>query len=332
MAIRKGRAAMTGLWDGMPEWLNDNYPTTIDSHRTEGLPLVSPLPTSPTVADLIRFGADAFERAGLAYGHGTENPSDDAAALVFHALDLDHEKAAEAYESRPDAAGVKRVLDLFSERVSRRVPAAYLMRRMWFAGLEFEVDERVIVPRSPFAELIHAGFRPWIDPGRVRRILDIGTGSGCIAIACALAFPEARVDAVDLSPEALSVARRNVARHGVGDRVRLLQGDVFEPVGGARYDLIVSNPPYVSDAEMDALPVEYRHEPDLALRAGHDGLDVARRILAGAAAHLEPWGALFVEVGDSDERLEEAFPRLPFTWLEFEHGGGGVFMLRAAEL
>jgi ribosomal protein L3 glutamine methyltransferase len=299
---------------------------------TEGRPFISPPPADPTVAELIRFGADEFERAGLAYGHGTDNPVDEAAALVFHALDLDHANAAEAYGSKPGAEGTRRAVDLLAERVSRRVPAAYLMRRMWFAGLEFEVDERVIVPRSPFAELVHAGFRPWIDPARVRRILDVGTGSGCIAIACALAFPDARVDAVDVSPDALAVAARNVARHGVGDRVRLLQGDVFGAVGAGRYDLIVSNPPYVSDAEMDALPVEYRHEPDLALRAGRDGLDVVRRILAGAAAHLEPGGALFVEVGDSDERLQEAYPALPFTWLEFEHGGGGVFMLRASEL
>jgi ribosomal protein L3 glutamine methyltransferase len=203
---------------------------------------------------------------------------------------------------------------------------------MWFAGLEFEVDERVIVPRSPFAELIAAGFEPWIDPERVARVLDIGTGSGCIAIACARRFESARVDAVDLSSAALEVAARNAVRHGVSDRVRLLQGDVFEPVRRERYDLIVSNPPYVSDAEMHALPDEYRHEPDLALRAGGDGLDVVRRILAGAGELLEPHGALFVEVGDSDERLQEAFPRVPFLWLEFEHGGGGVFMLTKHEL
>jgi ribosomal protein L3 glutamine methyltransferase len=202
------------------------------------------------------------------------------------------------------------------------------MGRMWFAGLEFEVDERVIVPRSPFAELIAAGFEPWVDPGRVERILDVGTGSGCIAIACSLAIPQARVDAVDLSADALDVARRNVAKHGVGDRVRLLRGDVFDAVGDARYDLIVANPPYVSDAEMAALPPEYGHEPDLALRAGADGLDVVRRILAGASRHLNPQGVLIVEVGDSDVRVEEAFPRLPFVWLEFEHGGGGVFLLR----
>ena len=290
------------------------------------------LPTAPTVADLIRHGAAAFERAGLAYGHGTDNAIDESAALVFHALDLDHADAEAAYAKKPDAEGIARVLALFDERIRRRVPAAYLMGRMWFAGLEFEVDRRVIVPRSPFAELIHAEFAPWIDAARVHRILDIGTGSGCIAIACAVAFPRARVDAVDLSAHALEVARRNVARHGVGDRLQLFLGDVYEPLGEARYDLIVANPPYVSDEEMQSLPPEFLHEPDLALRAGADGLDVVRRILAGAGRHLEPGGTLFVEVGDSDERVQQAFPELPLTWLEFEHGGGGVFLLRAYDL
>jgi ribosomal protein L3 glutamine methyltransferase len=289
------------------------------------------LPGAPGVADLIRCGARAFERAGLAYGHGMDNATDEAAALVFHALGLDHEQAAAAYGLKPVAADVERVLALFDERIARRVPAAYLMGRMWFAGLEFEVDERVIIPRSPFAELVQSGFAPWIDANSVRRILDIGTGSGCIAIACALAFPQATVDAVDVSPLALEVASRNVARHGVGARLRLLQGDVYEPVGAASYDLIVSNPPYVSDREMNALPREYRHEPELALRAGVDGLDVVRRILAGAARHLAPDGALFVEVGDSDQRVQQAFPDLRFTWLEFEHGGGGLFLLRGGD-
>ena len=298
-----------------------------DSH-----PFGSALPAGAKVSDLIRYGAKEFARAGLAYGHGTDSPVDDAAALVFHTLGLDHARAEQAYALAPDASDVRRVLAVFAERIERRVPAAYLMGRMWFAGLEFEVDERVIVPRSPFAELIHARFRPWIDPECVHSILDIGTGSGCIAIACALAFPSAAIDAVDVSSQALEVARRNVARHAVGDRLRLLQGDVFEPVGGRRYDLVVSNPPYVSDDEMRGLPQEYRHEPDLALRAGHDGLDVVRRILAGAREHLEPTGALFVEVGDSDERLERAFPALPLTWIELENGGGGVFMVRGSEL
>jgi ribosomal protein L3 glutamine methyltransferase len=292
----------------------------------------SPPPVAPTVADLVHYGAAEFEHAGLAFGHGTDNALDESAALVFHALGLDHGRAAEAYRLRPSPGDLERVLGLLGERIARRVPAAYLTGRMWFAGLEFEVNEHVIVPRSPFAELIASRFEPWIDPTRVRSILDVGTGSGCIAIACAKAFPGARVDAVELSPQAIAVARRNVVRHDVGGRLELLQGDVFGPLAGRRYDLIVSNPPYVSDEEMAALPEEYRHEPDVALRAGSDGLDVARRILEGAASHLEQDGSLFVEVGDSDERLALAYPRLPFTWLEFEHGGGGVFVLRRDQL
>lgn len=295
-------------------------------------PFRSKPPANPSVADLIRFGATEFDHAGLAFGHGTDNATDEAAALVFHVLELDHADADRVYRLEPAARDVERVLDVLAERIARRVPAAYLMGRMWFAGLEFEVDERVIVPRSPFAELIQARFEPWVDSSRVGRILDVGTGSGCIAIACAAAFPRASVDAVDVSEHALEVARRNAGRHAVGDRLRLLHGDVFDPVGDARYDLIVSNPPYVSDEEMRALPREYLHEPDLALRAGRDGLDVVRRILAGAKRHLTEDGALFVEVGDSDERLQAAYPRLPFTWLEFERGGGGVFMLRCSEL
>ena len=224
------------------------------------------------------------------------------------------------------------MLALFGARVLRRLPAAYLMGRMWFAGLEFEVDPRVIVPRSPFAELITAGFEPWLEPERVRRIVDLGTGSGCIAIACALRFPQATVDAVDLSADALSVATRNVERHAVGDRLRLHRGDLFEPLGHAVYDLIVSNPPYVSDAEMEALPQEYLHEPDMALRAGGDGLDIVRRLLRDADAHLAPGGVLIVEVGNSDERLQQAYPGVPFLWLEFEHGGGGVFLLTKDDL
>jgi len=289
-------------------------------------------PAAPTVAQLIRFGAREFDAAGLAYGHGTGDARDDAAALAFHALGLDHADAEAAYALKPDQAQVAKVLALFGARVLRRTPAAYLMGRMWFAGLEFEVDPRVIVPRSPFAELIAAGFAPWLDPGRVQRIVDLGTGSGCIAIACAVRFPEARVDAVDLSPDALSVAARNVERHAVGERLQLHRGDLFEPLGDSVYDLIVSNPPYVSDAEMEVLPQEYLHEPDMALRAGSDGLDIVRRILRDADAHLAPGGVLIVEVGDSDERLQQAYPSVPFIWLEFAHGGGGVFLLTKDDL
>jgi ribosomal protein L3 glutamine methyltransferase len=289
-------------------------------------------PRSPTVAQLIRFGAREFDAAGLAYGHGTGDARDDAAALVFHALGLDHANAAAAYDHKVPPEAVSGVLGLFAERLRRRVPAAYLMGRMWFAGLEFEVDERVIVPRSPFAELIAAGFSPWVEPDDVRDVVDLGTGSGCIAIACAVRFPQARVDGVDLSPDALAVARRNVERHGLQARLTLHQGDVYAPLGDRRYDLIVSNPPYVSHAEMDALPQEYLHEPDMALRAGADGLDVVRRILRDADQHLNDGGVLVVEVGDSDERLQQAYPSVPFLWLEFEHGGGGVFVLTKDEL
>ena len=287
---------------------------------------------SATVRELIEFGAAEFEKAQLVFGHGTDNAMDEAAALVFHVLGLEHDAARDVYDARPGPQAVRPVLDMFVRRIESRIPAAYLMGRMWFAGLEFEVDRRVLVPRSPFAELILSQFEPWIDSARIRRVLEIGTGSGCIAIACAAALPLARVDAVDLSPEALEVAERNVATHAVSSRVTLLQGDIYEPVRGRRYDLIVSNPPYVTEQEMASLPQEYRHEPDLALRAGEDGLAVVRRILVEAAEHLEPHGALFVEVGDSEARLQAAFPTVPFVWLEFEMGGGGVFMLTKPEL
>ena len=292
----------------------------------------APPPVEPTVLELIRFGASEFERVGLVFGHGTDSAIDEAAALAFHALGLDHADAVRAYRRCPSPAEVARVLELYARRIVERVPAAYLMGRMWFAGLEFAVDRRVIVPRSPFAELILARFEPWIDSSAVRRILDVGTGSGCIAIACALQFPDAAVDAVDVSDAALEVARRNCERHGVAGRVRLLQGDVYAPLDDERYHLIVANPPYVSEAEMLELPPEYRHEPYIALKAGNDGLDVVRRILSGAAARLTPHGALFVEVGNSEERLRQDRPDLPFTWLEFEHGGGGVFLLTRSQL
>jgi ribosomal protein L3 glutamine methyltransferase len=290
------------------------------------------LPRRPTVERLIRFGAREFERAQLVYGHGTDNAVDDAAAIVFHVLDLSHDAAAAEYRRQPDAVAVEQVLDAFESRILQRLPAAYLMGRMWFAGLEFVVDPRVIVPRSPFAELIDARFEPWIGADCVKRVLDIGTGSGCIAIAVAVHLPQARIDATDVSGAALEVAHLNVARHEVVDRVELHRGDVYGPVQDRVYDVILSNPPYVSDDEMAALPPEYRHEPDLALRAGADGLGVVRRILAGARERLSEHGVLFVEVGDSEHRVRERWPRIPFTWLEFAHGGGGVFLLTRAQL
>lgn len=294
--------------------------------------MLSPIDSARTVEQFIRAGASLLEAAGLSFGHGTDNAVDDAAELVFFAAGLRHEAAPEVYAhelTEPQRAAVRQLL---GRRVQERIPSAYLTHRMWFAGHEFHVDERVLVPRSPIAELIEAGFEPWIDPTSITRLVDIGTGSGCIAIASALALPGAVVDAADVSEAALAVTRINIDKHGVAARVRGVLSDVYAGLGAGRYDVIVSNPPYVSIAEMTALPEEYLKEPDLGLRAGDDGLDVVRRLLAGAAEHLSPGGILVVEVGDSEEALVAACPGVPFTWLEFERGGGGVFLLNQAQV
>lgn len=285
-----------------------------------------------TVEEFVRLGAQELEAAGLSFGHGTDNAFDDAAEIVFFAAGLRHEDAPYVYGTVLSEQQRTAVLDLFSRRIGERIPTAYLTRRMWFAGHEFHVDERVLVPRSPIAELIESRFVPWIDPATVRRIVDIGTGSGCIAIGAALAFPDASVDAVDISPAALEVTRLNIDRHAVGSRVRPVLSDAYAGLAGERYDIIVSNPPYVSHAEMAVLPDEYRKEPELGLKAGRDGLDVVRVLLAGAREHLNPGGILVVEVGDSETALVAACPEIPFTWLEFARGGGGIFLLGAAQL
>jgi len=284
------------------------------------------------VSDLIASGALRLQRAGVFFGHGTDNAVDDAAALVFHALDLDHDAAAAAYRKRVPAVGRRRVEELLERRIAERVPAVYLTNQTWFAGLPFYVDARVLIPRSALAELIERRFAPWIDPGRVRNVLDLGTGSGCIAIAAAKAFPGARVDAVDISRDALAVAAINVRRHRLGSRVRLVESDHFGALRQRTYDIIVSNPPYVGAREMRALPPEYRHEPRLALAAGSAGLDSVRVILREARQHLRPHGLLVVEVGNTERAVRRAFPHLPFVWLEFERGGGGVFLLTASQL
>ncbi|HEY7929164.1 MAG TPA: 50S ribosomal protein L3 N(5)-glutamine methyltransferase [Steroidobacteraceae bacterium] len=281
---------------------------------------------------LIGTTARRLARAGLHYGHGTDNARDDAAALVLHAMRLTDEKAAAALRRRVSEAARVRLEALLQRRIRERVPVVYLTQRCWFAGLPMYVDERVLIPRSPIAELIERRFAPWVRPERVRRILDLGTGSGCIAIACARAFPRTRVDATDVSTAALAVTRINIARHRLQRRVRARNADLFTGIKSARYDIIVSNPPYVREGELQGLPAEYWHEPRLALAAGRDGLDAVRGILRGAAAHLTKAGILIVEVGDSERALRRAFPRVPFLWLDFERGGGGVFLLSREQL
>lgn len=285
-----------------------------------------------TAGALIERGARRLARAHVFFGHGTDNARDEAASLTLHALGLTHEGGAALYRRRVSRAGALRARQLITRRIAARIPAAYLTGRAWFAGLEFEVDPRVLVPRSPLAELIERRFEPWADPRRVRRILDLGTGSGCIAIACARALPRARVDAVDISRQALAVARRNVARHRLGRRVLLRESDHFSALGRATYDIIVANPPYVGARELERLPAEYRHEPRVALAAGPQGLDSVTVILREARRHLRAKGLLIVEVGNSEAAVARAFPRLPFLWLEFARGGGGVFLLTREQL
>jgi ribosomal protein L3 glutamine methyltransferase len=285
-----------------------------------------------SLRDCVRWGASRFSEAGLCFGHGTDNALDEALLLVLHAVHLDHDLPEPYLDSRVTAAERAAVVGLLRRRIEERVPAAYLTQRARFAGEWYHVSEHVLVPRSPLAELIERRFEPWVGPDAVGRVLDLCTGSGCIAIACAHAFPAARVDATELSESAAAVARRNAADHDVEGRVAVRVGDLYAPVAGERYDIIVSNPPYVSAAEMAELPPEYRREPALGLAAGADGLDVVRRILAGARRHLGPGGILVVEVGDSAERLAAAYPDVPFVWLELERGDGGVFLLDAAQL
>lgn len=285
-----------------------------------------------TVRTLIAASARRLARAQVFFGHGTDNAADEAASLVWYALDLPYPATAQAYTRRVGVRARSVVRALIDRRIRERIPAPYLTGRTAFAGLSFHVDSRVLIPRSALAELIESGFRPWIEAARVRRVLDVGTGSGCIAIACAIAFPRARVDAVDVSSDALDVARINVRLHRVGRRVRLLQSDHLRALGSATYDIIISNPPYVGARELRALPAEYRHEPRVALAAGDGGLESIRIILRDAARHLKRRGILVVEAGNTEVAVRRAFPGLPFTWLNFDRGGGGVFLLTAEEL
>jgi ribosomal protein L3 glutamine methyltransferase len=268
----------------------------------------------------------------LHYGHGTEQPIDDAAALMAHARRLKRPLDERDLQRVVPAPALRRFEQLLQRRITERVPAVYLTQRCWYAGLPLYIDERVLIPRSPIAELIIRQFSPWVTAHAVRRIVDLGTGSGCIALACAVAFPKAKVDAVDISEDALAVARINRAALGLTRQVRLVRSDFFEGLEGRRYDIIVSNPPYVGTAEFNGLPPEYGHEPASALRSGRYGMDAVRLLLRQSAQHLTPEGVLIVEVGNTESRVRREFPRLPFLWLSFEHGGGGVFLLTAAQL
>lgn len=285
-----------------------------------------------TLRDMVRWGASQFNAANLAFGHGIDNAWDEALFLARHALHLTPAEDEKAADARLLSSERQQIAQLFQRRISERKPASYLTREAWFAGLPFYVDERVIIPRSPIAELIEGGFSPWFNDVPINRVLDLCTGSGCIAIACALGFPGIEVDAVDICADALAVARQNVDRHQLITAVNLIKSDLFSNLNPSSYDLIISNPPYVNQEDMAQLPPEFQHEPTLALAAGDDGLDVVARIITEAPHYLSPQGILVVEVGNSAPALEQRFPELPFLWLEFTRGGHGVFVLTAEQL
>jgi len=268
----------------------------------------------------------------LHYGHGTDNPFDEAVYLVLGALGIPFDSDDSILDAELEDSKVQSVHDLIRRRIREHIPVAYLINEAWFCGLSFYIDERVLVPRSPLAELIEEKFSPWMPAVDIPRILDIGTGSACIAIACAHAFPDALIDAVDIDSGALAVAGINVERYGMADRIRLIRSDLYEKLGDARYDLIVANPPYVGREELTMLPEEYSHEPVTGLYAGKEGLDVVERILQQSGSHMNKNGILVVEVGNGQDAVARNFPHLPFIWLDFERGGEGVFLLTSRDL
>jgi len=286
-----------------------------------------------TLRDLLRFAVSRFNEAKLFFGHGSDNAWDEAAYLLLHHLHLPLDRLEPFLDARLTSDERSTALRLIDRRVNERLPAAYLSNEAWLGAHRFYVDERVIIPRSFIAELLDERLAPWIDePDEIGTVLDLCTGSGCLAIIAAHAFPAASIDAVDLSADALAIARRNVADYQLGERIRLLQGNLFSSLDSRRYDLIIANPPYVGATAMASLPAEYRHEPGLALASGEDGLDLTRAILGGAQRHLQPGGLLVVEIGHNRAALEAAFPATPFTWLDTSAGDQYVFLLHRDEL
>ncbi len=293
-------------------------------------------PTAPqrpaTVGEALEYCSQALQDSDVYFGHGTDNAWDEAVQLVLAVADLPLDSDDGVLPHPLDEAQFDRLQALLQQRICEHRPLPYLLRRAWFAGLEFHCDERAIIPRSPIAELILNEFQPWYSGPPPRRVLDLCCGGGCIGLAVAHYYPDIEVDLADIDPDALALARENAEALGLADRVNILQSDLFAALQGRRYDLILSNPPYVDSEDLAALPAEYRHEPELALGSGADGLDLTRALLAAAADHLVDSGLLVVEVGNSWAALEQAYPQVPFTWLEFEHGGHGVFALTAREL
>jgi len=286
-----------------------------------------------TVRDWLRYAVSRFNAADLFFGHGSSNAYDEAAYLILHTLHLPLDRLEPFLDARLLPEEAARIAQMLNRRVDERLPAPYLTNEAWLQGYRFYVDERVIVPRSFLAPMILEQMQPWLmEPENVFRALDLCTGSGCLAVLLAEAFPDAEIDAVDLSPDALEVARRNVADYGLETQITLYQGDLFAPLAGMTYDLIISNPPYVNAASVAALPEEYRHEPALALGSGNDGLDATRIILRDAAQHLNPGGMLAVEIGHNRYAVEAAFPELELVWPEIEGGSDTVFLLAREQL
>ena len=293
---------------------------------------ISNLPELSTITDFIRWGASRFVEADLSYSHGLSSPLDEAAYLVLRALNLPVDTPDIYWSSALTKNEKTTVAETLKKRIVDKIPAAYIFKEGWFAGLQFYVDERVLVPRSPIAEMVENQFAPWVDADDVLNVLDLCTGSGCIGIACAYAFPHADIDLSDVSPEALEVANINIDGHDARQRVTAIESNIFSNLEAKQYDIIVSNPPYVDAEDMTDLPHEFHHEPELGLSSGADGLDLTRVILQQAAQHLTDNGILVVEVGNSQYALMELFPEMPFQWVEFERGGDGVFVLTKQQL